>query len=74
MLERLIVAEYVIADLTLANPNVMYEVGVRHGASPQATLLLCAQPLVGKLPLDFKTAADDCLRFSRRWFAERRLR
>ena len=54
MLERLLVAEYVIADLTLANPNVMYEVGVRHGASARATLLLCAEPFVGKLPFDFK--------------------
>src|SRR5215468_11148289 len=37
MLERLLVAEYVVADLTLNNPNVMYEVGVRHGASARAT-------------------------------------
>jgi hypothetical protein len=54
MLERLVVAEYVIADLTLANPNVMYEVGVRHGASARATLLLCASPLIANLPFDFK--------------------
>lgn len=54
MLERLLVAEYVVADLTLANPNVMYEVGVRHGASARATLLLCAEPFVKKLPFDFK--------------------
>jgi hypothetical protein len=30
MLERLLVAEYVIADVTLSNPNVLYEIGVRH--------------------------------------------
>jgi tetratricopeptide (TPR) repeat protein len=54
MLERLLVAEYVVADLTLANPNVMYEVGVRHGASARATVLLCADQFVGKLPFDFK--------------------
>lgn len=54
MLERLLVAEYVVADLTLANPNVLYEVGVRHGASARATLLLCAEAFVGKLPFDFK--------------------
>ena len=54
MFERLLVAEYVVADLTLANPNVTYEVGVRHGASARATLLLCAEPLVKELPFDFK--------------------
>jgi hypothetical protein len=54
MLERLLVAEYVIADLTLANPNVTYEVGVRHGATARATLLVCASPFVKSLPFDFK--------------------
>lgn len=54
MLERLLVAEYVIADLTLSNPNVMYEVGVRHGASARSTLLICGDQYVGKLPFDFK--------------------
>ena len=54
MLERLLVAEYVVADLTMANPNVMYEVGVRHGASARATLLLCATSFVDKMPFDFK--------------------
>jgi tetratricopeptide (TPR) repeat protein len=54
MLERLLVAEYVVADLTMANPNVMYEVGVRHGASARATLLICASSFVGAMPFDFK--------------------
>jgi hypothetical protein len=54
MLERLLVAEYVVADLTLANPNVSYEVGVRHGASARATLLICAEQFVSRLPFDFK--------------------
>jgi hypothetical protein len=54
MFERLLVAEYVVADLTLANPNVMNEVGVRHGASARATLLLCAEPFVKQLPFDFR--------------------
>jgi tetratricopeptide (TPR) repeat protein len=54
MLERLLVAEYVVADLTMANPNVMYEVGVRHGASARATLLLCATSFVSTIPFDFK--------------------
>ena len=54
MYERLLVAEYVVADLTFANPNVMYEVGVRHGASDRATILLCAEPFLGGLPFDFR--------------------
>ncbi len=54
MFERLLLAEYVIADLTFANPNVSYEVGVRHGASSGATLLVCAQgESLGWLPFDF---------------------
>jgi tetratricopeptide (TPR) repeat protein len=43
MFERLLVAEYVLVDVTFWNPNVMYEVGVRHGGSVSATILLCAQ-------------------------------
>src|SRR3954452_24640759 len=54
MFERLLIAEYVIADLTLANPNVTYEVGVRHGATARATLLACADQLIQNLPFDFK--------------------
>lgn len=54
MLERLLVAEYVIADLTLSNPNVMYEVGLRHGASARATLLLCSELFLSGLPFDVR--------------------
>jgi tetratricopeptide (TPR) repeat protein len=54
MYERLLVAEYVIADLTLANPNVTYEVGVRHGSYAKATVLVCAGDFVNKLPFDLK--------------------
>lgn len=54
MYERLLVAEYVIADLTLANPNVAYEVGVRHGSRAKTTLLICASEFVDQLPFDLK--------------------
>lgn len=66
MYERLIVAEYVIADLTLANANVAYELGVRHGAGGRVTLLVCAASELRHLPFDFRplrvipyTLADD---------------
>jgi hypothetical protein len=55
MYERLIVAEYVLADMTFANANVMYEVGVRHGASARPTILLCAGSFVERLPFDFRS-------------------
>jgi hypothetical protein len=54
MLERLLVAEYVIADLTLSNPNVLYEIGVRHGASSRATLLVGAEKFLKDLVFDLR--------------------
>ncbi|MEM7427839.1 MAG: TRAFs-binding domain-containing protein [Pseudomonadota bacterium] len=50
MLERLILSDYVVADLTTANANVFYQLGVRHTVRPAATLTIFAehQPI----PLD----------------------
>ena len=47
MFERLLLCEYAIADLTTANPNVFYELGVRHTARPSTTLPIFAthQPI-----------------------------
>ena len=50
MYERLLLAEIVLADLTLANPNVFYELGVRHAARPYATVLTFANTTA--LPFD----------------------
>jgi hypothetical protein len=50
MFERLLLAEIVIADLTLANPNVFYELGIRHCARPKSTILIVAKGM--KLPFD----------------------
>lgn len=51
MYERLILCEYAVADLTTANTNVFYELGLRHAIRPASTVLLFTQGL-GQLPFD----------------------
>jgi len=50
MFERLILSDYAVADLTIVNANVYYELGVRHAARPQTTVLLSAE--ASRLPFD----------------------
>lgn len=38
MFARLLLSEFVVADLTTANANVFYELGVRHAAKPYTTI------------------------------------
>ncbi len=47
MFERLLLCEYAVADLTTANANVFYELGVRHTARPRSTqpIYANAQPI-----------------------------
>ncbi len=51
MFERLILCDYAVADLTTANANVFYELGVRHGIKPWHTTLIFASN-AGPLPFD----------------------
>lgn len=51
MFERLILCRFAVADLTGANANVFYELGVRHAVRPHTTVLLFAQGR-GQLPFD----------------------
>ena len=51
MFERLILCEFAVADLTAANANVFYELGVRHAVRPASTLLVFAEG-TGQLPFD----------------------
>ncbi|MDP1611182.1 MAG: TRAFs-binding domain-containing protein [Sulfuritalea sp.] len=51
MFERLILCEYAIADLTTANANVFYELGLRHAVRSWATQLIFAEGW-GQLPFD----------------------
>ena len=51
MFERLTLCEYAVADLTTANANVFYELGVRHAVRPWSTVLVYAES-GGRLPFD----------------------
>ncbi|HEY3570123.1 MAG TPA: TRAFs-binding domain-containing protein [Thermoanaerobaculia bacterium] len=42
MLERLAISDLVIADLTIPNANVYYEIGIRHAARAQGCVLVSA--------------------------------
>jgi len=50
MFARLLLSEFVIADMTTANPNVFYELGIRHSARPYTTIPLFAT--LGAPPFD----------------------
>lgn len=50
MFARLLLSEFVIADLTMGNPNVFYELGVRHTARPYSTIPIFAT--ISELPFD----------------------
>lgn len=53
MFERLLLCEYAVADLTSANANVFYELGVRHATRPRSTVILFAED-GGQLPFDVR--------------------
>jgi len=50
MFERLILCPYAVADLTLANANVFYELGIRHAFRPWSTVPMIAAD--NRLPFD----------------------
>ncbi len=50
MFERLLLCDFAVVDLTTANANVFYELGVRHAVRPATTLCIFAQQQ--KIPFD----------------------
>jgi hypothetical protein len=53
MFRLLVTADLVIADLSIHNANVFYELGIRHGLRPNGTLLIRAD--VHSYPFDLQT-------------------
>ena len=51
--ERLLVADLVIADISIHNANVYYELGIRHALRDRATILIRAAE--DEVPFDLKT-------------------
>jgi hypothetical protein len=54
MFRELVTADLVVADLSIHNANVFYELGIRHGVRPNATFLLRAKS-DRKHPFDLQT-------------------
>jgi hypothetical protein len=50
MYERLMLCEFAVADVTGANPNVYYELGIRHAVRPSSTVIIFAEGT--SLPFD----------------------
>src|SRR5688572_14057731 len=50
MYENILKADFVIADLTTLNPNVLYELGIRHSVRKNTTLIISEKEL--KYPFD----------------------
>lgn len=67
MFERLLLCDYAVADLTGANANVFYELGVRHAQRPRSTVLVFADQVpppfdLGPMrSLPYRIAADGSL-------------
>lgn len=61
MFERLLLADVVIADISIHNANVYYELGVRHALRPRTTILIRAR--ADDVPFDLRT--DRYLEYAR---------
>jgi len=59
MFQELLVADLVVADLTIDNPNVWYELGVRHALRARGVVLICG----GKVTTAFDIFTDRKLRY-----------
>jgi tetratricopeptide (TPR) repeat protein len=59
MFQELLIADLVVVDLTLENPNVWYELGVRHALRARGVILICG----GRVTTAFDLYTDRKLRY-----------
>lgn len=59
MFQELLVSDLVVVDITIDNPNVWYELGVRHALRARGVLLICG----GRVTTAFDTYTDRKLRY-----------
>src|SRR5262249_56585849 len=55
MFQMLIAYDLVIADISIDNANVFYELGIRHGLRPKGTILIRFTTPGKDVPFDLKT-------------------
>ena len=55
MFRLLVLSDLVIADISIHNANVFYELGIRHGLRDRHTLLIRAKGTKDKYPFDLQT-------------------
>jgi hypothetical protein len=55
MFRLLVTADLVVADISIYNPNVFYELGIRHGLRHQHTFLIRETSTAAKYPFDLQT-------------------
>jgi tetratricopeptide (TPR) repeat protein len=60
MFQELLMADLVVADLTIDNPNVWYELGVRHALRARGVVLVCG----GQVTTAFDLYTDRKLRYN----------
>ncbi|MDO8945661.1 MAG: hypothetical protein Q7U88_00730 [Desulfocapsaceae bacterium] len=59
MFQELLIADLVVVDLTIENPNVWYELGVRHALRARGVILICG----GRAPAAFDVYTDRKFRY-----------
>ena len=60
MFQELLVADLVVADLTIENPNVWYELGIRHALRARGVVIVCG----GRVTTAFDLYTDRKLRYA----------